>query len=262
MRDYLTEYCSTQENGFRSSAGVGYVIIAAKDNAPRDKYILDCTLKGCVTIALDNGGFIENVPVLKHVWNDIVFPDTKDNLGSCVFWTNIPHSNLVIVQGVIQKSNEVFSINENEFSLNRKFSQLVGGKQISNNIEISGNAKEGKINITVDGGEDSGELLINITNKNKSAKASLNVKGLFNIDTSGDIQINSATKVTLGKGKDKSEGITLGKKCKKMFDDFIDQVAQSTVTTAMGVMPLMNATQIEQLKQSTEKIISTFSFTD
>ena len=263
MRDYLNEYLSTQDNGFRNSSGLGYVIIKAKDDANREAYIKNCVLKGTVTIALENGGFVENVPILKHVWNDITFPELPNKLGSCVLWSNVNKSNVIVIVGVVPKNNEIVNRNENDFLLTRSFAQKIGGKNIVNNIEISGNAKEGKINITVDGGNDNGEMLINVSNKNNTAAVKINVKGKVAIDSTDVITINSKKSVTLGTGKDASkEGITLGKQAKKMFDDFIDQVSQITVTTALGTMPILNATQVAALKNNTEKIISKYGFTD
>lgn len=262
MRDYLSDFVSTQDNGSRNASGLGYVIIKAKNNTERETYIKDCTRKGCITIALENGGFVETVPVLKHVWNDIVFPEKSNKLGSCILWTNIPKSNAIVIVGVIPKSNEIVNRNENDFLLNRSFANKVGGKTIINNLEISGSAKEGKINISVDGGDDNGELIINIANKNKTASLNIKVKGKAIVDTTDTITLNSAKSIIFGKGKDKSEGITLGKQAKQMFDDFIDQVSQITVTTALGTMPIINAAQVSALKKNTDKIISKYSFTD
>ena len=276
MRKYLNNYVSTQNNGFRNSSGIGYVLINAKDNAPREKYIKDCMLKGCLTIALENGGFIENIPVLKHVWDDIIFPELNTQMGSCVLWNNIPKSNLVVIVGVIPKSDEVINRNENSFSLSKTFIQKTNGKNVSNHLDISGDAKTGKINISVDGGEDSGELLINVFNKNKTANLKVNVRGKIIFDSSGgleykdafkneiiadknNVQINAKKKVNLGKGK---EGITLGKQANDMFDEFINEVASITVTTALGTMPILNLLQVQKLKTKTAKIVSKYSFTD
>lgn len=186
MRDFLTEYKSTQNNGVRNSNGIGYVIIKAKDNASRKKYIQNCILKGSVTIALENGGFIENVPVLKHVWNDIEFPQLGNKMGSLVLWNNIDKANVIVITGVIPKNNEIINRNENEFFIGRAFTQEVDGKQVTNYIEISGNADSGKINISIDGGQDDGELSINLFNQNKSTKLNVIVKGDINFDGSND----------------------------------------------------------------------------
>lgn len=260
MRDYLSEYLSVQDNGSRNASGLGYVIIKAKNNTERETYIKDCTRKGCVTIALENGGFIETVPVLKHVWNDIIFPQKSNKLGSCILWTNIPKTNSIIIVGVIPKNNEIVNRNENDFLLSRSYMSDTNGKTIINNLEISGSAKDGKINISVDGGNDNGEFIINVANKNKTAKLNIKVKGGAVIDTTDEIIINSLKSITFG-NKDKTEGITLGKQAKQMFDDFIDEVSKITVTTALGTMPILNVTQIQALKKNTAKIISKYSFT-
>lgn len=225
MREYLYDFASTQDNGFRNSSGIAYVIIKAKNDASRAKYIKDCTIKGCVTIALENGGFLENVPVLKHVWNDIVFPADSNKMGSCVFWTNVPKTNIVVIQGVVPKNNEVINRNENEFLLSRNFTQQVNGKNISNHIEIAGNAIAGKINISVDGGEDNGELLINIFNKNKSSKLTVNTKGNVTFNVSGKMDLFTSKGISIR--NDKETFITL-------LTDLIKEFKNSIIQTPSG----------------------------
>ena len=254
-------------------------------------------------MTFEDGGFVENVPVLKHVWDDIVFPEDKDELGSCVLWNNIANSNIIAIVGVILKNDEVESRDENQFLIKRSFTQSKKGKTISNHLSISGNAKAGKLNITVDGGEDSGELAINVFNKKKTGKLNINLKGNINLDSSDTINLNIANKISfsvddkktnfsyekekgfiykdefnnelifdkekmqlnakkkilLGKGK---EPITLGDQMKSMLDEFITQVASSTVVTALGTMPLVNASLITQLQLKTKKILSKYSFSD
>lgn len=276
MREHLNNYLSTQPPGVRNSNGIGYVIIKAKNNASREKYIKDCTLKGCITIVLENGGFVENVPVLKHVWNYIEFPEEENKIGSCVSWSNVDQRNLIIINGVLPKIDEINNINENQFLISKKFTKKIKGKQIQNYLEISGDAKAGKINISIDGGDEDGELLINVFNNKKTANVNLNVKGKFLINTSkglfyqdeyenkveftqDNIQLLAKKLIKLGKGK---EGITLGDQAKNMFNSFIDEVAKITVTTALGTMPILNAAQILLLKKNTSSIISKYSFTD
>jgi hypothetical protein len=254
MRDYLNKYASTQSPGVRNASGIAYIIIKTKNGKPRADYIKDCILKSCVTIAFENGGFLENVPVSKHLWNYIEFPEKEDKLGSCVVWNNIDKRNSVVITAVIPKINEINNISENQFLISRGLNDK--------HIEIAGDAKSGKINISVDGGESDGELMINVFNKSKTANLSVNVQGKVTLDIADDVQINSKTKVILGKNKNGSEGITLGKKAEEVINAFIDEVAKATVTTALGTMPLLNTAQISLLKKNTSKIISQYSFTD
>ena len=294
-REYLEDFVSTQHAGTRKNSGIGYITIKCKDNQPREKYIQDCNLRGCVNIILEDGGFIENVPVLKHVWNDIEFPENDTQLGSQVFWENISKSSLVLIIGILPKNNELINVQEHQFILAKSFN--------NNYLEISGDAKSGNMNITIDGGKDSGELNLNVFNKNKNATLNLNVKGNMNVDSSDTININSsnkikfsvnnsktmfyyekekgffytdefnnsytidknniqfkaAKKINLGTGK---EGISLGQQTEDMFNEILTEIGKTTTTTALGVMPILNAVQILALKITTKKIISKYSFTD
>jgi len=192
MRDYLQDYVSTQKPGVRNNSGIGSVILHGSRS--REEYISDCTLKGCVTIALTDGGFVENVLVLKHVWNDIVFPAKKENIGSSVLW-NKTSSNMIVIVGVIPNNNELINRNENDFVIGRNFTQVKDGVTTSNRVEVSGNAKAGKLNVTVDGGDDSGELMINVFNKKKTGKLSINLKGNINVDASDSVSFNIRNKI-------------------------------------------------------------------
>ena len=217
MRNYLTQYASTQAPGVRNASGIGYIIIKNKNNAPREKYIKDCMLKGCVTIAFENGGFLENVPVLTHVWNYIKFPEKEDKMGSCVLWNNIDKRNSIVIVGVIPKTNEINNIAENQFIISRSLD--------NKHIEISGDAKSGKINISVDGGEKDGELMINVFNKNKSSKLSVNVKGSISLDVDGKVDLFSSQGISI---RNKNETfITL-------LTDLIKELKNGIIQTPSG----------------------------
>lgn len=186
MRDYLKKRVSTNYNGIRKPNGVGYVIIKATGNADRETYITNCKLRGCVTLALDDGGFIENVPVLKHVWDYLIFPEFENELGSQVWWNSVPHLNNLLVVGVIPKNNDILNINENQFNVSREFNGSL--------IEISGDAKNNKLSLNVDGSNESAELIISVSDKNKSSKLNLIVKGDINCDSINNT-INASKKL-------------------------------------------------------------------
>ena len=40
-----------------------------------------------------------------------------------------------------------------------------------------------------------------------------------------------------------------------LFNDIIDEVSKSTVATSLGTQPLLNATQIQSLKQNVQKLL-------
>ena len=256
------KYVSTRPSSFRNSSGTGFVLLKAKDDASREQYIKNCIAKSTLTIALENGGAVENVPVLKHCWNDIVFPKLDTELGSQIFWTNIPKRNLIIVTGVLNKIDELQNFTEDSFVISRKFSN---GKDINNYIEVSGDAQNGQINISVSGSKNLGKLKINIANKNKTAELSVNVKGKINIEATDDISLVNNTiiyltakeKVILGRG---DSPMILGDLLKSLLDDFIDATSQITTLTAIGTQPIINIAQVEALKERTQVILSKYGF--
>lgn len=216
MRDYLN-FISTTPNGIKDNQGVGYIISLGKNSADIKKYIKNSFLKTTVTIALENGGFIENVPVLKHVWNDLEFPDSNKKLGSCIFWNKVPYLNNILVVGVITKNNDVLNQYEHQFSLHKEFEK--------NYIEISGDAKNGRLNLTVDGGTNNGELEINVANNSNSAKLRLVVKGNMIVDIDGktDFYVNDGIAI---RNKDES--------LKTIFDDLLLKLENAILTGGSG----------------------------
>jgi hypothetical protein len=217
MRDYLTSYVSTQAPGVRNASGIAYVIIKTKNGKPRVDYIKDCMLKGCVTVAFENGGFLENVPVAKHVWGYIKFPEKEDKFGSCVVWSNIDKRNSIVILAVIPKTDEINNIAENQFSLSRSLDDK--------HLEISGDAKAGIINISVDGGKDKGELMINVFNKNKSSKLSVNVKGNISLDVDGKVDLFTSQGISI---RNKNETFII------LLSDLIKELKNSIVNTPSG----------------------------
>lgn len=216
MREYL-DNITTSTNGARTPQGIGYVISLAKDSADIKKYIKNSYLRSSVTLALENGGFVENVPVLKHVWNDIEFPNSNKKLGSCVLWNALPNSNNLVVVGVIVKNNAVLNQYENQFNIHKEFEK--------NYIEISGDAKNGKLNINVNGGNDKGELEINVSNTSKSAKFKLIVKGdmIVDVDGKSDFYVNDGIAI---RNKDES--------LRTILNDLMTKIENAILTGSSG----------------------------
>jgi len=256
------KYVSTRDTGVRNSSGIGYVICKATNDAERKSYIKNSIAKGTITICLEDGGFIENVRVGKSIWNFIEFPKLGTELGSCVLWLNIPKRNEIIVTDVLPKTDELNNWSEDSFVLSRKFSD---GKKINNYIEVSGNAKDGVINISVSGSENLGKLKINIANKNKTASLDVNVKGKINLVATDDIELQNNTiiylsakqKVVLGKGE---SPMIIGDIFKALLDDFIDAVSDIKTNTAIGIQPIINIAQVKLLKTRTKEILSKYGF--
>lgn len=181
------EYVSSRPNGVRDSCGVGNLII------PKDKdiaqYIERCYRTGMVSIMLENGGTIDNVIVSKSNIRDLEFPSDYTKLGSQVVWINKPNQNQPIVIGVINKSNEFVSINQDQSSLRKASSNGV--------FEVIVDSKKGIIIVNSSSTLDSnGDIYIISTNKNKTSKLSVNVSGSISIETP-EITIVNSKKISL-----------------------------------------------------------------
>lgn len=292
------DYVSTRELGSRGSAGIGYVTVPK--GVDRDTYVKDCLLKGLCTISLESGLIIENVTISKHILNYIEFPAEFSTLGSIVVWVNLVKYNAPVIVAIIGKNDEVAGINEHQFVLSRRDNKRY--------IEVAGNAEAGVLNINVEGGDEGGEVIINVTNNVDSAKLKIFVKGEALLDVVGSATIQATDKIMMliedlgvdnrrttisyqkGVGLDYldefgniikanqsnvqvkpaehfnvgngNEPMILGNMIGRFLDDLVTEVSRSTVTTMMGVMPLMNAVQIAAFKARIESLKSRYSSTD
>ncbi len=61
---------------------------------------------------------------------------------------------------------------------------------------------------------------------------------------------------------DGNENFILGQTFKQLFDNFIDTVSKTTVSTVMGQMPILNAEQVAEFKNETKNILSQVGFID
>lgn len=224
-RRYLSGSVSTKEIGSRETSGVGYVVLGTSLTSERESYVQNCLLKSCVTIAFENGGFLEGVPVLKHVWADIEFPEEITELGSCVLWQKIPKMNSVCIVGVLPKNNSIVNVNEHQFSLSRE----LNGKH----VQILGDAKTGKIVLNVQGATDSAELMVYVGDKNLSSSLNVIVKGSASIDVSESISIVSK-KHQASFDKDGFVIKNDTQSFSKIMNDFFTEIMNAVIQTPAG----------------------------
>lgn len=183
-------YVSTRSISKRNSAGVGYIVLPV--DIDRNRYIASCYRKGTLSIVLEDGGHIDDVLLLKESFDKIVFPESSNELGSLVFWVNIPKKNQPVIIGTISKSNEFVSLNENEFSLKResKFGF----------VEISGNGKNTDINVIVNSNQGRGKINIIASNTSATAELNVKVKGDVNVYSSNDINLSVERAININVG--------------------------------------------------------------
>lgn len=182
------KYVSTRPVGTRNSAGIGYIILPTDKD--RDKYIESCYNTGTISVMLEDGGMVDYVSISNHVLNYLEFPKTSEQLGSMLFWVNIPKKNIPVIVAVINKNDEIISIGEH---------QIIQSKDHKDGyIEISGNAKDGLLNITAKGKKsDKGVLNISVTNVDDTAELNLLVRGTSNIKTIGDTNLEVTNKIKI-----------------------------------------------------------------
>lgn len=290
---------STRGLASMPSAGIGYLTVP--DDLDRDLFVKQCFKQGKVAIVLESGGVKTDVTVASHVFNYLDFPPDNKSLGSLVFWVNKPKDNKPVIIATINKNNEFINLSEHNFKLGKSFKNgnyvEISGDAKSGALMINaqGTDSGGNLNITVTNKNDNASLDILVRGKTSiktigsafmsvtdtlecviedltkdKKRTSIKYKkgeGLTYEDefenvikaNKQNVQINAKKIVNLGKGK---EPISMGDQTQKMFDEFITLVSQATVTTSLGVMPLLNASQIAQLRTKTKKILSKYSFTD
>lgn len=180
--------------GIRNSAGVGYIVLPPEID--REKYVKLALQRGIVAMQLENGGVV-NVIIPKHIINDIEFPNSIVELGSLVFWVNVPKYNQPFVVGVYNKNEDLNDISEKAFCIKR-----IG----KGNVEIYGDGNKGSLNISVSSSQ-GGELNINVSGEDSNA--SIFVNGVLQIKTSNEFSVesNSVIKFII-KDKSKDDKIT------------------------------------------------------
>ena len=106
----------------RSSIGIGYLIIP--DECERDKFLAQCFNKQKFCIVNNNGEFIENVPCLEQILNDLQFPIDSKSFGSQILYLNLPGQNVPIIIGTLAKQFISSYRKENDFIINKNFNDV------------------------------------------------------------------------------------------------------------------------------------------
>lgn len=269
------------------SCSIGYV--AVPDGEDRDKYVEDCYRTNRITMYGGmHYGYFHNVSVDIDSIQRIKFPKDNKSFGSPVLWVNIPIWNKPAIIAVFNYEDDYFALEEEcrNTSLERN------GRQ----IDISKRADDATIDIHIRGDSNvPGHLNLNIINDDKTCELNVNVRGKTFINSSEEINLKSDKKLSFTiidvqnnqkldlsyeteKGlhyKDEFENeVNLKKELIEiissklvsmknsnysltdLFNDIIDEVSNSQVQTALGIMPLLNKAQIILLKEKVKKILS------
>jgi hypothetical protein len=164
---------------YQSFNNIQYGYIVLPKDVDRDNFIEQCYRWERVSILIERGGGLLNeCYITKNAIAEISFPLTYDTLGSCVLLLTDPFSGLPVIFGVLSKEDESQLLQEGVFKLAKKWQD--------SGVTISGDAKKGVINISVNGGTTS-QLNISVTNTDKTATVNLRCNGDINIVADGHI---------------------------------------------------------------------------
>lgn len=256
-------------------SGVAYICIHS--DIDRDIFISDCFSKSTVSIKTQEGSVYKNCPIDPSKFNDIIWPENAKDIGSPIVYVTEPIHQQPIVIATLNFIDTVHDQDENQFKLRRKWNNSI--------VEIAGSAKDGYLNIIVDGIERS-DFTVRVSNKDNNANLTLDVDGQVNILAHDTVTISSQQEIITQVGiedeisqssqsstevnhmvnkfsvNEGSEPIPLGETLKNLLNEILDTVASATVTTQSGPTPLNNAMKISALKAKTDAILSKISFTD
>lgn len=284
---------TTRYIGERYSAGVGYLILP--NDLDRDTYIRYCFNTNTISIALENGGILNNVQCTKSVMQQLEFPLNTKEVGSQVVWTDQEALGYPVVVGVLLRSDQVTDLSENQTSQRRVTNNgsseiLVDGKNpfiIINSDSLKDTGGDiyivskntgltSKININ-----SSGEINLSSQNIQASISNELNIiirdslqddkittinytkgKG-FNYEDEFDNQIEVkdgkinivSDNINLG-GDNATEPILLGDTTVSMIDNILEILGRTTTTTLIGPQPLLTAPEFIALRAQLETLKS------
>lgn len=284
---------TTRYIGERYSSGVGYLILP--NDLDRDTYIRYCFNTNTISIALENGGVLNNVQCTKSVMQQLEFPLNTKEVGSQVVWTDQEGLGYPVVVGVLLRSDQVTDLLENQTSQRRVTNNgsseiLVDGKNpfiIINSDSLKDTGGDiyivskntgltSKININ-----SSGEINLSSQNIQASISNELNIiirdslqddkittinytkgKG-FNYEDEFDNQIEVkdgkinivSDNINLG-GDNATEPILLGDTTVSMIDKILEILGRTTTTTLIGPQPLLTAPEFIALRAQLETLKS------
>lgn len=181
--------------------GIGYVVLP--DGLDRNDYITQCYRRERVSILLDNGGgFVKDCYIDRNRLQEIEFPISPNQVGSCVVFVNERFNNKPFIVGVISKEDESQFLEENMFQ------KQVGFQ--NNNVNIIGKGQNGELLIDIESEvEDGGVFVLNVRNSNKNARLEINCFGDTTIYNEGNTTIRATENINAQTIKIENENETV-----------------------------------------------------
>lgn len=176
-------------SNFSSPVGFGYIVVPT--DIDRDVYVKTCYRKERVAIQLDYGGsVIKNCFVSRKAIQDLKFPATSDELGSCVAFIVPEFHNIPIIIDVVSKADESQLHEENSFM------KRVTTK--SGLVSVIGKGDTGELFINVESrDDDAGNIHITLKNGKNKSKFNLNCFGDVNVFANGRINLKALKEVNI-----------------------------------------------------------------
>ena len=201
----------TRERSSNSAYPIGSGYIVIPSDVDRDIYIETCYRKERVAVQLDDGGSVlKNCFIDKSKIQEIIFPQTNKELGSCVIFVYDRYKSMPIVIGIISKKGDLQLLQENSFKKSVRSD--------TGSVSVEGKAKDGNLFINVESDfENSGNIFINLKSKNNTSKFNVNCFGDISIYSEGDTSLETlkTAKITCnyidGKEKKLASSITMKK---------------------------------------------------
>lgn len=267
------------------SAGIAYITIPS--DVDRDVYIANCYRTSTVSIYSEHNGFTARAIIGKIGIGFIEFPLLTGKFGSPVSFVIEPIHNQPMIIEVFSNQENITDLKEHQFKFKRQFE--------GNSVEITGSPIDKFIGINVSAKE-GGAIFLNVESNTKDAKLGINVKGDIEAIASGNTSIiqhgslelktyhneelgrfssiqqtsdsNTLTSETTSINtntlsiNDGSEPFILGNKLAAFMKSMIEEIGNSTVTTMLGQMPLLNAAKILELQNKVDPFLSDTAFLD
>ncbi|NIG54743.1 hypothetical protein [Chitinophaga sp. Cy-1792] len=261
---------------------IGIAYVAIPTDIDRELYIQDCFRNHTISVWGDDGSFMNRLPVSPEVMNHLEFPATVDKLGSPVVYVTEESQSQPLVIARFLASEQMGDNTEWDMKWSRTLEDAY--------VDIHGSPKNRNLVLSVNGGEAEGTMML-LVNGKQNGQLSTMVKGSMVCSTSEEVSFRQqgafrSTTVdrTAESGDDSKaavfeqypgqnifkgekfiinsgeEPLVLGNKLKSFLSDLIDELSKTTVATAIGQQPLLNATQIAAFKNKTDDFLSNVGF--
>lgn len=254
-------------SGYKYSSGVGYVVLPI--DISREEYVQYCLRTETVLMATDDGGYHQSTPVDTLHFQLIEFPDKVGQAGSTVIYLTEEIKNKPFIIGVLKNENIPASSNEGSLKLlkqldsvysflslsaKNKFASLgCGGDSVLVSIFSQGNDARIKIEATE-------RIDISARVCNLQAFSGVRIATGAKSTTifqQTESENNFQGRMVIGNG---TQAMIRGNKLEAFLNDFISEIASTTVATAIGTQPLINSPKILLFKTRVTELLSTLAF--